>query len=315
MAGAAEGRLAAYMSNDSTTGPVLVLGATGKTGRSVVAGLRAHGIPIRAASRSAGAASVGGSAGPNTNAEMVRFDWADPRTWDPALAGVDAIYVVTPMEPDFAAESVTALVDRAQAAGVRRLVLLSGLSAEYGSVPMAARELPVRESGLTWTILRPGAFQQNFAAAPYPQAFRAGELHLPLGPDVRSAYIDAADIAEVAVNALICPEHAGRTYHLAGPRALSFPEALDIISHETGLPIRFVEVPEQQWITTMRAASLPPRQLHWSLETFAALRRGEYATPQGDSHRLLHRTPNDFTDFARSAVTSWLPNHRTNDQT
>ena len=94
------------MSNDTT----LVLGATGKTGRRVAARLRLHGTPVRAASRSS----------------ETPFDWSDPDSWDAALEGVAALYLVAPRVPGPAHEFVA----RAEAAGVRRLVLLSGRGAD-----------------------------------------------------------------------------------------------------------------------------------------------------------------------------------------
>ncbi|MEV0082026.1 NAD(P)H-binding protein [Saccharopolyspora sp. NPDC050642] len=262
----------------------LVLGATGKTGRLVADGLRARGRAVRAAARSAG----------------TRFDWDAPETWPAALDGVRAVYVVTPMKPSFSAGSVASFVAAAETAGIGKLVLLSGLSAGYGSRPMLSREEPVTESALDWTILRPGAFQQNFASRPYPEAVRDGELRLPLGA-ARSAYIDVADIAEVAVETLTTEGHSRRIYELAGPRALSFPEVLEIISRETGLPVRYVDVPVEEWTARMRAAGVSDEQLAWSLETFAALRRGEYAELHKGVQTVLGREPRDFAAYAKAA--------------
>ncbi|MFI6865797.1 NmrA family NAD(P)-binding protein [Nocardia sp. NPDC050406] len=262
---------------------VLVTGATGQTGSRVAAGLRAAGVRIRAVSRSG----------------SVPFDWHDERTWNAALSGVSAAYLVTPMEPDFDAAAVAGLVERATASGVRRLVLLSGLSAGYGSAPMLSREIPVRESGVEWTILRPGAFQQNLLAGAYLHAMQAGELRLPLAPEVRSAYIDVADIADIAVTVLTTEGHSGRVYNLSGPRALSNPDVLDILSRVTGRPIRYIEEPEGEWVARMRSAGVSTEQLNWSLETFAALRRGDYATVYGEVRELLGREPREFSEATR----------------
>lgn len=271
-----------------TAETTLVIGATGKTGRLVADGLRAHGVPVRAASRSTG----------------TRFDWDAPETWSAALDGVRAVYLVTPAEPSFRGESVAEFVASAEASGVRKLVLLSGLSAGYGSEPMLSREKPVVASALDWTVLRPGAFQQNFASTPYPEALRDGELRLPLGaaPGPLSAYIDVADIAEVAVEVLTTEGHSQRIYELAGPRALSFPEAMEIISRETGLPVRCVDITAEEWTTRTRAAGASDEQLAWSLETFAALRRGEYAELHRGVRTVLGREPRDFAAYVKAAA-------------
>ncbi|HEX8864526.1 MAG TPA: SDR family NAD(P)-dependent oxidoreductase, partial [Lentzea sp.] len=83
---------------------ILVLGATGKTGRRVVSTLEAAGVDVRSASRATG------------------FDWNDPTTWKPFLHGVTAAYVIAPEDPSAAAP----FTELAVASGLRRLVLLSG---------------------------------------------------------------------------------------------------------------------------------------------------------------------------------------------
>ncbi|TGB14720.1 NAD(P)H-binding protein [Streptomyces sp. MZ04] len=266
----------------------LVLGATGKTGSLVAGGLRGRGHRVRGASRSGD----------------VRFDWDAPRGWGPVLDGVDGVYVVTPMDPAFRAENIASFVARAEAAGVRRLVLLSGLSAGYGSAPMLSREEPVRAAAVDWTILRPGAFQQNLAAAPYPQAVRTGELRLPLGPrpGPRCAYIDVADIAEVAATVLTGDGHAGQTYDLSGPQALTFPDVLATIGAETGRSVGYRDIPAGEWTAQMHAAGVGDDQLGWSLETFEALRRGEYAHLHDGVRRVLGREPSPFARFAKAAA-------------
>jgi len=268
----------------------LVIGATGRTGRGVVAGLRSRGETVRAAARGAEA----------------RFDWADPGTWDDVLRGADAAYVVTPERPDFPGAAVADFVAWARAAGVRRLVLLSGRSARTGSARLLEREAPVRESGLEWTILRPSQFAQNFGAGPYLAAVRAGELRLPLGPEPgpRVDFVDVADIADVAVRALTSDGHAGRVYDLSGPRAIAFGEALAEIAAATGRTLRYADVPYDDWLAGRRAAGASDEAVAWSTETFTGLRRGDYATVYPDVRAVLGREPRDFAGYVREAAAS-----------
>jgi len=106
MASSAPTTLTGSMSNDT----VLVIGATGKTGRRLVPRLRLRGLQVRAASRSSATA----------------FDWSEPTGWDAALRGATAAYIVAPGVPG----PVHEFVARAQVAGVRSLVLLSGHGAD-----------------------------------------------------------------------------------------------------------------------------------------------------------------------------------------
>jgi uncharacterized protein YbjT (DUF2867 family) len=172
------------MSSDRDT--VLVLGATGKTGRRLVPRLRLRQVAVRAASRSS----------------STPFDWDDPTGWDAALRGVDAAYIVPPATPG----PVHDFVARAEVAGVRRLVLLSGHGAdkwgdsEFGR-DMRSAENAVRGSALEWTVLRSSNFNQNFDEENFHAPLVAGELALPAG-DVPEPFIDVEDLADVACTVL-----------------------------------------------------------------------------------------------------------------
>src|SRR5689334_18486164 len=139
----------------------LVLGATGKSGRRVAARLRVQGVPVRAVSRRSD----------------IPFDWAAPASWHAALTGVTSAYVVAPSVPG----PVHEFVSRAAAAGVRHLVLLSGRGADdWGDstfgCDMRDAEDAVRASSLSWTILRPNNFAQNFDEELWHAPLLDGEL-------------------------------------------------------------------------------------------------------------------------------------------
>ena len=172
-----------------TAKPVLVVGATGKTGRRVVAQLTALGIPVRAASRSG----------------QQRFDWLDRSTWKAALDGVSGVYVV----PPDGTTTVPAFLELAEASDVERLVLLSARGVDvpgyFGDVDvegMLLNERAVRSAGPDWTILRPGWFAQNFSEGVFRDGILGGELRLAAG-DGATSFVDTVDIAAVAVAALL----------------------------------------------------------------------------------------------------------------
>jgi uncharacterized protein YbjT (DUF2867 family) len=115
--------------------PVLVLGATGKTGRRVVERLTARGIPTRMGARSA----------------EPRFDWDDRDTWAPVLQGVGAVYVQHYLDAlPGAAEIISSFAELAVTNGVPRLVHLSGRNEPEAELAMQA----VRNTGAEVTTLR-----------------------------------------------------------------------------------------------------------------------------------------------------------------
>ena len=187
--------------------PILVLGATGKTGRRVMERLTVAGMPVRAGSRAADPP----------------FDWNDQTTWTPVLKGVAKVYIT--FQPDVAVPGATELVrlftKEAVAAGVEHLVFLSGRGEEEAQ----AAEGVVREAGVAWTILRASWFAQNFSESFLLEPLLDGHVALPAG-DIPEPFVDVNDIADVAFAALTEPGHADQLYELTGPRMLTFVEAV-----------------------------------------------------------------------------------------
>ncbi|MFE3138471.1 NAD(P)H-binding protein [Streptomyces scopuliridis] len=271
------------MSNNTT----LVLGATGKTGRRVAARLRLHGTHVRAASRSS----------------RTRFDWSDPGSWDAALWGITAAYVVAPPVPG----PVHEFVARAEAAGVRRLVLLSGRGADtWGDstfgLDMRSAEDAVRGSALEWTVLRPSNFNQNFDEDVFHAPLVAGELALPAGV-VPEPFIDIDDVADVAAAVLTeTGRHAGRVYELTGPRALTFGEAVELISRASGLPIAYRQISPAEYAATLVEEGLSEDDAHHVAEMFVFMERGLIATTTDDLATVLGRAPRTFEDYVVRAA-------------
>jgi uncharacterized protein YbjT (DUF2867 family) len=253
--------------------PILVLGATGSTGRRVASRLSGAGHAVRRASRRG----------------EVRFDWTDRGTWAGALDGVERVYLMAPhelpVEPGFVHEAV--------ARGVRRFVLLSTRGVEeMRDERLLAAERLVRGSGVGWTVLRPDWFDQNFDEGFFRPSVLAGELVLPLG-EKEQAFVDADDIAAVAVAALTEDGHEGEVYEVTGPEALSFPQALDVLARVTGRKVQFRGTPDDY------RAVMPADLAEEQIRAWDALGDGE---PTDTVARVTGREPKSFHDYA---VTAW----------
>ncbi|MGK5442609.1 SDR family oxidoreductase [Micromonospora sp. URMC 105] len=265
----------------------LVLGGTGKTGRRVARRLTALGVPTRIGSR-AGAPP---------------FDWTDRDTWAPALRGAGAVYLA--YQPDLAApgavEAVGDLARLAVAHGVRRVVLLSG----RGEPEAAEAERAVAAGGVDPTVLRASWFAQNFSEGHLVEPVRAGVLALPVG-DVPEPFVDADDIAEVAVAALTTDRHAGRTYELTGPRLLTFAEAVAEIA-AAGRPVRFVPVTSAAYAAELTAAGVAAEEVALLTYLFTEVLDGRNARLDDGVQRVLGRPPRDFRAYAEQAAAAWRP--------
>ncbi|WP_089017842.1 NAD(P)H-binding protein [Micromonospora coriariae] len=263
--------------------PILVLGGTGKTGRRVVDRLTALGRPVRVGSRSG----------------EPRFDWTDQSTWAGVLEGVGSVYLV--YYPDLAAPdapaTIRAFVEQAVAGGVERIVLLSGRGEEAAQLC----EQVVQRSGAEWTILRASWFSQNFSEDFLVDSVRGDEIVLPAG-DVGEPFVDADDIAEIAVAALTEAGHVGQLYELTGPRLLTFAEATDEIAKAVGRPITYQSVSPQEYAEVMARYQVPAELVAVLTDLFGKVLDGRNAHLTDGVQRALGRRPRDFADYARDAA-------------
>lgn len=261
--------------------PILILGASGTTGRRVTGLLRAAGHPVRAASRHG----------------EVRFDWTEPDTWKPAVVGASSVYLMAPHELPFDPAFVTSAVEH----GVAHIVLLSSMGIEaMGDERLMAAERIVRASGADWTILRPNWFNQNFDEGFLREAVMAGELALPLG-EHRQAFVDADDIAAVAVAALTTGGHTGQSYELTGPRALSFAEALTVIGRAAGRDVRFRGATDA-YLAAQAALGRTRDDVLPEVEAFAALRDQGDDEPNDVVRQVTGREAKAFEDYVAQAA-------------
>ena len=271
------------MQNPTSHTPILVIAASGKTGRRVADRLEAQGRPVRRASRSG----------------ATPFDWNDRSTWAPALAGVAAAYVV--YSPDLAVpeapDAIEAFTEMAREAGVRRLVLLSGRGEEEAQ----RCERIVQDSGLEWTVVRASWFAQNFDEGAFVELVLAGEVALPAG-DVLEPFIDIDDIADVAFSALTEDGHHGEVYEVTGPRLMTFADAVRDISQATGRKIDYVTIPRDAFTAGLAEAGLPEGQIELLDYLFTTVLDGRNASIADGVERALGRPARDFRDYANETA-------------
>ncbi len=272
---------------------ILVLGGTGKTGRRVVQRLQAGGIPV----------------GVGTPSGTPPFDWNDPATWSAALDGMGSVYVT--YYPDVAvsgaAEAVGSFADLAVARGVRRLVLLSG----RGEEGARRSEQALVQSGADWTIVRSAFMAQNFDEGFFLEPVRAGEVAFLADPGLAEPFIDADDIADVAVAALTGDGHVGQLYEVTGPRLLGWAQAVAEIAAAAGRPIRYLPVSMKEYASLLLEHQVPADDVKMLTEVFtqiAGVLDGRNAYLSDGVQRALGREPRDFSDYARAAAATGVWN-------
>ncbi|MDJ1132767.1 SDR family oxidoreductase [Streptomyces iconiensis] len=280
---------------------ILVTGATGKVGGQVAKQLAEAGADVRALVRDPDRARAALPEG----VEIVRGDLTDLTGLETALEGVEAAFLMWPLHgPEGAAEVVGTL---ARHAG--RLVYLSAGGGDQGPDEEADPEdgimgghahleRLVRDSGAEWTLLRPGGFASNTLG--WADKVRAGGPVRIASPRAARALVHEADIAAVAVRALLTDELVGRAPGMTGPEVLTQAEMVQTIGEVLGRPLKVEEQPREEAHAELVAAGLPDH----------------YAEGILDAHvQMEHEPEAATTDFptvmGRQALTyrDWVTDH------
>ena len=277
-------------SNNPQQAPhILVIGGTGKTGRRVVERLRTRDIPVRIGSR----------------AGQPPFDWENPETWAAALDGMDTVYIT--FQPDLAVPGARKAIERltfqAVKSGIQRIVLLSG----RGEKEAELCEQVVMNAGADWTIVRASWFNQNFSESFFLDPVLAGHVALPRA-EALVPYVDAEDIADVVVEALLEDKHAGQIYELTGPRQLTFKQVTEEISKVTGRDIQFKAITMDEY-KKMLAEYQVPEDYIWLINyLFTEVLVDKNSTVTHDIEKVLARKAKDFAEYARETVATGVWN-------
>ena len=274
-----------------TNSPILILGGAGKTGRRIATQLGARDVGFKLASRSS----------------EPRFDWQDDTTWAATVRGTDTAYLAPPVDPA-GLDAAGRFIKQAAAAGLRRVVLLSGRGVgrpgrEYAVYESGlALEEAVKSSGLDWTIVQPAWFMQNFSEEFLLDYVLAGQIRISAG-DGAEAWIDTDDVGDVMTEALLDHRHIGQTYVLSGPRLLTLADVATELAAVTGRKIDYVALGPDEHVAEMIAMGVPRPDAEAVGDLFAVIRnhRSEYLSD--GVQRVLGREPRDFSDWARTTAT------------
>ncbi|MFE7611509.1 NmrA family NAD(P)-binding protein [Streptomyces celluloflavus] len=209
----------------TTAGTTLVIGATGTTGSRTAAQLTAAGHRVKAASR---------RAAPVAGAEPVPFDWYDPATHAAALNGVDRVYLIPPLGDSDPAATMLPFLHQARTAGVHRAVLLSSSAIPEGGPAVGKVHRALTDLFEQWAVLRPSWFMQNFTGThAHARSIRDEGIIRTATESGRVGFVDAEDIAAVAVHALTDEQAPDTDLVLTGPEALGHDDIATIITEVT----------------------------------------------------------------------------------
>ncbi len=288
---------------------IMVTGAPGNMGTTLVKHLLDLGALVRVAARDVEAAR---SAFGET-LEIVRFDFADHKTFA-AFDGVERMFLLRPPQIADVRHVIVPALDAAKALGVRHVVFLSIQGAERNRVvPHRRIEDHLRRSGLDWTFIRAAYFMQNLSTTHARDIRDRDEIYIPAGRGSRTAHVDVRDVAAVAARALVEPGHAGQAYTPTGPVALTYDECAAILTEVLGRPIRYADPTPWHYWRRMRRRGMPAAMIAVTLGIYIAARFGLAAGLTDDVERVTGQPPIDFATFARDRRDAWAPPRPTRD--
>lgn len=277
---------------------ILVTGASGNVGSRLVRILVEAGVPTRALVRRPDAAAELQELG----AEAVVGTFEDAEALRNAVRGVEQVYLVSPPGADGMVAQQVAVVEAAQAEGVRHIVKQSSIGADLdpdASIVIAHRRIEeaIEDSGMSWTHLRPHWFMQNELG----QAGTIAGDGVFYAPDVGEiSMMDAADVAAVAAQVLMGDGHEGQAYLLTGPQALSYADLAGVYSRILGREVRWQEVSLEEARDSMREAGMPEELAVGFPEVMGGYRDGGVMRAVSPVvEELTGRAPRTFEEFLR----------------
>ena len=213
---------------------ILVTGATGNIGYYVVRELVKRKERVRVAVRN-GDKERDTFAG--LHVDFVQFDFQKPETFDPALDGVDKVFLIRPPQLAKPKKDMKPFIEKAQNKEIKQIVFVSLMGIEKNPIaPHRKIENMIRESGIAYTFLRPSFFMQNLNTTHREDIALRNELYMPVGK-AKTSFIDTRDIASVAATCLSEEGHLRKEYTLTGGEALSYNEVANILSNTLGRKI------------------------------------------------------------------------------
>lgn len=280
---------------------ILVLGATGNVGSLVAKELAEKGYKAKAAVRDfEKAKTLLGD-----DVELVKFDYSDPSTFTEALDNVSHVFGIAPPSSPNSDKIVIPLLNAAKELNVKHVTFMTamGIDQEEAS-PLRKLERHIMASGFSYSFLRPNWFNQNFNSIYLDQIKNQKGIFLPVN-DAKTSFIDARDIAAVAVQTIIDEKHSDKEYTLTGPRAYDHNEAMAIISDVVGETFSFTPISDDDFRHAMKEIGYPEDMTEFMIEIYGMVKAGFTSGIFNDVKDVLGREPISFEQYARDYQEFW----------
>ncbi len=272
---------------------ILITGANGNVGSEVAKQLIQHSVPFLVTTHKQQEVGEG----------KVYFDIEQAQTFQPALEGIEKLFLIRPPQISDAKKYFLPLIQAAKQQGIKHIVFLSVMGVEnIKFVPHAKIEQYIRDAGIPYTFLRPSFFTQNIVNQHGDELRKDNVLYVPAGKG-KTSFIDVRDIGEVGALCLTQEEHQNKAYTITGSEALTYYDVAKIFSEEIGRTITYTHPTLWQFRSCMLAKGLPSSYVTVTsviyLTTILGLAKRitpELATLLGRPPRTVREYAHDYKD-------------------
>ena len=280
---------------------ILVTGATGTVGSEVVNQLSdvKSDIKIKAAVHSVENAKKIQNF---QRVEPVQIDYDTQKGLQEAFKNVDKLFLLT--HPSFkTVEHESTLVNEAKKSGIKHIVKQSIMRADLDADVEAMRlhkqaEKLIEDSEIPYTFLRPNEFMQGFINFQGTTIKSNNAFYIP-AEDAKVSFVDARDIAAVAVKALMNGDnHYNKTYVITGPEALSYHQAAEILSNAAEKKIDYVNISEEETREALKETGMNDWLINTILDLYTLYRKGHASAVSSAVENVTGRKATTFVEFA-----------------
>ncbi len=281
-----------------STQKTLVIGSSGMVGSELVRILRRGGMPVRETTSQGSRVAAG-------EQERVMIDLVSGKGIRDAFDGVEQAFLISPPGHADQYAILTPLIQEAKRRGLKKVVLMTAMGANANdAAPFRRAEIELEKSGLSYNIIRPNWFMQNFHTFWGHGIKAAKKIDLPAGT-AKTSFIDARDIAEVAAVLLTTDRFANKEFDLTGGESLTHADVARFIGDALAKEVTYSDIDPKILHAGLVQAGLPLDYVNFLIMIFGFLREGysERVTPA--VKEITGREPRRFEDYARVHTAMW----------
>ncbi|MDQ3393931.1 MAG: SDR family oxidoreductase [Bacteroidota bacterium] len=272
---------------------ILITGATGTIGKSLVKQLQASKVNFVAGTRDFNKAKTTLNLSQD---EWVKFDFTDEKSFEKATKDVDRIFLLGPPLTFNLDQILKSFVDFVQQKGINRVVYISAFGNESLDGDLAFHgimENYLNDKQFDYTILQPSFFSQNFKNYEYENLMERG-ITFNVAGEGKVGFVDTEDVAKVAAKVLTENGHSGKTYQLTGPELLSYDDVANLLSEVLDKEIVYPNPTEEEYRGALKAGGAPDFVADYMIPIFGMIKNGTVGRLTNDIEQVLGKKPIDL---------------------